>query len=143
VLDVHRLTRPFELDAIAADFPSPAVPGLWHGLPVTPALVRWRLTGPRGVVVAQRTAADFRVTVPPNRDFWQVYAADTHENFPEVPGLPEPVERGRYVFRLTPPCHPLTLAPGRYRVTVWASDVAGNTDTASRQLVVTAPDVYD
>jgi len=140
VLDVHRLRRPFELDALAEDFPSPAVPGLWHGMPVTPALIRWRLTGPDGaVVVRDRIAADFRTTIPANADFWDVYAADTHENFPEVPTMTESLERGRYIFRLTPPCDPLRLAPGTYTVTVWASDTGGNTGTLSRQLVVGGP----
>jgi len=136
LLDSHRLGRPFELDAIAEDYPSPAVPGLWHGMPVTPALVRWRLTGPHGIVVVpEKTAADFRVTLPPNRDFWQVYAADTHENFPEEP-VQESVERGRYVFRLTPPCDPLRLPRGTYTVTVTATDTAGNSGSMSRRIVV-------
>jgi len=140
VLDVHGIRKPFELDASAEDIPWPAVPGLWHGMPVTPALVRWRLTGPDGlVVVPERTAADFRTTIPPNRDFWDVYAADTHENFPEVPFPSEALERGRYIFRLTPPCDPLRLAPGTYTVTVTASDTAGNTGTLSRELVVAGP----
>jgi len=136
VLDVHRIRRPFELDAIAEDIPWPAVPGLWHGMPVTPALVRWRLTGPGGIVVAERTAADFRTTIPPNRDFWDVYAADTHENFPEVPFPTESFERGRYIFRLTPPCDPLALPSGTYTVTVTATDTAGNSGSLSRKLVV-------
>src|SRR5579862_883096 len=142
VLDVHRVRRPFELDTLAEDFPSPAVPGLWHGMPVTPSLVRWRLTGPGGaVVVPERIAADFRTTIPPNRDFWDVYAADTHENFPEVPKMSEALERGRYIFRLTPPGDPLRLPPGTYTVTVWASDTAGNTGSLSREIVVGGPRV--
>jgi hypothetical protein len=137
LLDPRRITRPFELDASAEDLPWPAVPGLWHGMPVTPALVRWRLTGPHGrPVVLERTAADFRITIPPNGDFWRVYAADTHENFPEVPFRTEALERGDYIFRLTPPCEPLSLPPGTYTVTVTATDTAGNSDSLSRQIVV-------
>jgi hypothetical protein len=142
LLDPRRLRRPFELDAYAEDLPWPAVPGLWHGMPVTPALVRWRLTGPRGrVVVGERTAADFRISIPPNGDFWNVYAADTHENFPEVPLSPESLERGRYIFRLTPPSDPLELQPGTYTVTVTATDTRGNSGSLSRQIVVRSPRV--
>jgi hypothetical protein len=136
LLDPQRLRRPFELDAYAEDLPWPAVPGLWHGMPVTPTLVRWRLVGPGGItVVPERTAADFRVTIPPNSDFWQVYAADTHENFPELP-FAESLERGRYIFRLTPPSHPLELPPGTYTVTVIATDTRGNSGSLSRQIVI-------
>ena len=138
-LNPQHLRRPFELTTWAEDLPWPAVPGLWHGMPVTPALVQWRLTAADGrVVVPERTAADFRVSIPPNKDFWTVYAADTHENFPELPLKPESLERGRYIFRLTPPGHPLRLPPGSYTVTVTVSDTRGNSDTVSRPLVVSS-----
>jgi hypothetical protein len=136
-LDPTRISQPFELDAVAEDYPWPSVPGLWHGMPVTPALVQWRLTAAAGaVIVRERTVADFRATIPPNRDFWQVYAAGTHENFPELPGAPQSLQRGRYIFRLTPPSTPLTLRPGSYTVTVTAADTGGNSSTLSLRMVV-------
>jgi hypothetical protein len=70
-------------------------------------------------------AADFAVTIPPNRDYWRVYAAGTHQNFVDR-GSP-PQRPGAYDFRLTPPS--AVLAPGRYTATVQVSTTEGNRST--------------
>jgi hypothetical protein len=121
VLDPTRIAGPFELVVQAQDQPPLPVPAPWQNLPVTPASVKWRLTKPDGrVVVPWRFAADFAVTVPPNRDFWRVYAAGTHQNFV---GMVQPQLPGMYGFRLTPPAG---LTPGRYEAAVVVSTTEGN-----------------
>jgi hypothetical protein len=126
LLDPAQIAGPFELVVQAQDLPPLPVPPPWQNLPVTPATVKWRLTGSNGRVLVPWTfAADYAVTIPPNRDYWRVYAAGTHANFvgrgsqPQVPGV--------YAFRLTPPG--TTLAPARYTVTVQVSTAAGNQST--------------
>jgi hypothetical protein len=119
--------------AEAYDMPSLPVPGPWAGLPVTPALVTWRVTSIDGsTVVAPRAAADFRTYLPPNSRFWRVYARGTYQNMPAIgptyyAGMP-----GRYLFRLT---SDLLLdgpfRPGLYELTVTASDTRGNRDSSS------------
>jgi hypothetical protein len=131
LLNPAQIAGPFELVVQAQDMPPMPVPAPWQNLPVTPAIVRWRLTGPKGsVLIPWAYAADFAVAIPPNRDYWRVYAAGTHENFvdrvPLQPQLP-----GIYDFRLTPPGS--DLAPGRYTATVQVSTINGNRST--RRLV--------
>ena len=123
--DLHGLVR---LIADASDMPPLAVPGEWFGFPVTPALIRWRLTRAGAHAVAPwRTAVDFRRTEPPNRRFWEVYAAGTYQNFP-VFGHRYFVRRaGSYLFELSrAPLDTRRLANGRYVLTVRAADVCGN-----------------
>jgi len=125
VLDPTQIAGPFGLVVQAQDEPPFPVPPPWENLPVTPATVKWRLTRPDGRVVVPWTfAADFAVTIPPNRDYWRVYADGSHQNFVGrgVPQLP-----GTYTFRLTPPSS--VLAPGSYTVTVTVSTTAGNRTT--------------
>ena len=117
--------------ADASDMPPMPVPGEWFGYPVTPALVRWKLSRAGGhAVVPWRTAVDFRQTEPPNSRFWQVYAAGTYQNFP-VFGRRYFMHRpGRYLFVLTrEPLNTRRLANGKYVLAVRASDVCGNSGT--------------
>jgi hypothetical protein len=124
-LDPSRIASPFELVAQAQDMPPFPVPPPWQDLPVTPAIVRWRLTGAAGRVLVPWTfAADFAVTIPPKSDYWRVYAAGSHQNFV---GLGPPQLPGVYAFRLTAPSTNLT--PGRYTATVVVSTTGGNRTT--------------
>jgi hypothetical protein len=126
LLDPTQVSGPFGLVVLAQDQPLFPVPPPWDNLPVTPATVRWRLTGANGRVVVPWTfAADFAVTIPPNRDYWRVYADGSHQNFVgrgAAPQLP-----GTYAFRLTPPTRVMT--PGHYTVTVTVTTTAGNRST--------------
>jgi hypothetical protein len=137
-LDPARLRGRVDIAAEAADTPPLPVPGFWLGFPVTPAVVAWRLVRERGgVVLPQRVVADFRHTVPYNRDFWQVYASGTYQNFPvfghrfywRIPG--------RYIFRLTRhPFNTRRVRDGRYLLTVDVADVCGNRGSLTEQIVV-------
>ena len=95
------------------------MPGRWGGKPVTPALLRWRVTRePGGVVAGWRTAIDHRLTTPDDDVFTTEYARWTRQNKRNRPG--------RYRFVLTTGWDTRTLADGRYVVEVAASDVSGN-----------------
>jgi hypothetical protein len=125
LLDPAQIAGPFELVARAQDLPPLPVPPPWQNLPVTPATVKWRLTRTGGRLLVPWTfAADFAVTIPPNRDYWRVYAAGSHQNFV---GRSQPQLPGVYGFRLTPPG--TTLTPGRYTATVQVSTSDGNPST--------------
>jgi murein DD-endopeptidase MepM/ murein hydrolase activator NlpD len=122
LLDPAQIAGPFELVVQAQDLPPLPVPPPWQDLPVTPATVKWRLTRTDGRVLVPWTfAADFAVTIPPNRDYWRVYAAGTHQNFAGR-GLP-----GVYAFRLTPPGS--ELPSGRYTATVQVATTGDNRST--------------
>ena len=140
-IDSRRLRGRVLIAADASDQPPLPVPGSWEGLPVTPALVTWRLRRAGGrLVVPRRTVVDFRRTEPPNRDFWRVYASGTYQNFPVFDhhyffGRP-----GRYLFNLTPePLDTDRLANGVYRITVRAADVCGNASSLSELIGVDNP----
>jgi hypothetical protein len=116
----------------ASDTPVLASPGRWDRLPVTPASIRWSLLRRHGPVVAARTAVDFRRALPPNRDFWRVYARGTYQNRPRF-GPRQQWLPGRYLFRLVrKPLPTSRLADGAYVIRVTATDVAGNHATRTQ-----------
>lgn len=79
-----------DLSAEAIDMPSLPVPGRWHGFPVSPALVTWRIESNDGrVVVGPRVARDVRRLVPKNDRFWSTFARGTHQNWPVFDGNKE------------------------------------------------------
>jgi hypothetical protein len=124
---------------LADAFDTPALPGPypWGELPVTPAHVAWRLETLAGGVVAHNTAADFRYGEPPNREYHSVYAPGTRQNFAAVDGHFHWGQAGRYLFDLTPRTIDTSrLPPGPYRITVIASDTAGNVGKLTRVIVV-------
>lgn len=112
----------------AADEPQLPVPFPWFGFPVTPAFVSWRLTTARGAIVVSPTVvADFRHTLPPNRNFWFVYAAGTYQNFPVFGNHYYFGISGRYLFNLTPNgLNTTRLHDGNYILGVQVADVCGN-----------------
>ena len=99
------------------------VPGRWGGKPVTPSLLRWRVTTPGGRVLrGWRTAIDHRLVEPQDEAFGTQYARWTRQNKRNRPG--------RYRFVLAPAWDTRSLADGRYVVDVAASDVSGNRTVA-------------
>ena len=122
-----------DIVAEAIDEPPLAVLGAWHGMPVAPALLTWRLTNKNGdTAVPNRVAADFRFTLPPNSDFWQVYAQGTLQNFPVIGHRYFYGYHGRYLFNLADgQIDTRTLPDGVYILTVTASDVRGNSSSIS------------
>jgi hypothetical protein len=101
-----------------------AVPPPWDGIPVTPALLRWRLVHNSKAVVPWQVAMDARVSFTPNVvrnsdvNFRHVYAPRTRQNHPEKPGL--------FRFWLVRGFDTRQLPDARYRLEVEVSDVRGN-----------------
>lgn len=117
------------LVAEAIDMPALSVPGRWHGFPVTPANVSWRIETSDGRIVARRIARDARSTVPKNDGFWKTFARGTHQNWPVFGGLKQRGMTGRYLFKLSSESFDTrTLADGEYELVVVAEDTSGNRD---------------
>jgi hypothetical protein len=127
-ISVKRKGRFASFAAEAIDMPSVPVPGRWHGFPVSPALVSWRIEDARGrIVIPTRLARDVRRTVPKNNRFWDTFARGTHQNWPVFDGRKERGMTGRYLFKLSPrPFDTGTLRDGAYVLVVAALDTAGN-----------------
>jgi hypothetical protein len=126
-LDPAMLSGVVDVIAEAHDNPPIAAPEPWHGLPVTPALVRWRLFRGGNEVQAWKVAADFRATMIPNSRFAAIYAPGTRQNHANAPGL--------YRFWLAKRWDTRTHADGRYELEVEASDTRGN--GSRRRLAIT------
>ncbi len=137
-ISVRRHGELVTFTAEAVDMPSLQVPGRWHGFPVSPAFVAWRIEDTAGrIVVDTRVARDVRRTVPKNDRFWGTFARGTHQNWPVFDGRKERGMAGRYLFRLTArPFDTGTLRDGRYVVVVTAQDTAGNRDVRRRAFAV-------
>jgi hypothetical protein len=117
-----------EIIASAYDMPSLPVKGTWHDLPVTPALVEWRIQHINGkVVVPTRVIYDVRQHLPAFGDFWRIYARGTHQNMSVFGKHYSFMQPGAYFFRLAPggfDTH--TLRDDVYELVVTAIDIAGN-----------------
>lgn len=120
-----RLSGSVDFVAEAGDTPAIEPPAPWAGVPVTPALVEWRLAG-----TSWHVAADFRDALP-RVGFSSIYAAWTRENHPNVGH-----QLGRYRFVLARGLDTRTLPNGRYRLVVLVRDTAGNQSEASRPFTV-------
>jgi hypothetical protein len=120
-----------ELVASAYDMPALRVPGRWSDLPVTPAVVTWRIeqVPSRKVVVDERTAFDVRRTIPSNGVFWNVYARGTHQNMSTFGGHRYWRQPAVYLFRLAASFDTRTLKDGIYALVVTAADNRGNSSS--------------
>ena len=118
-----------EIDAAAYDMPSLPVLGVWHDLPVTPALVEWQIERATDgkVVVPTRIVYDVRDRLPAAGDFWHVYARGTHQNMAVFGKHYSYLQPGVYLFRLAAnEFDTRTLPDGVYEIVVTATDIAGN-----------------
>lgn len=133
-----RVTGRTFLYARASDTPALPVPGRWHGFPVTPAAVTWRIETETGkVVVSSRTVRDVRRIVPRNDGFWTTFARGTRQNWPVFTDGKAQGVAGRFVFRLTPAALDTTaLADGRYVLVVSVADTAGNHSSRSLDFTI-------
>ena len=126
----HGLSGPVDFsvkthDNTPIEVTQPNPPG-WHGLPVTPALVRWRLTRAGQEIVPWQVACDHRRSIHPNVqgnppsdvDFGAIYAPDTTQNHPNAPGV--------YHFWLVRGFATGKHPNGDYVLEVDASDTRGN-----------------
>jgi len=120
---------PLRFRVEAADMPAIPVPGRWHGFPVSPALVTWRIERGGRVVVPHRVVRDVRRSVPKNDRFWDTFGRGTHQNWPIFAGRKLQFTPGRYLFELTvQPFDIRRLENGVYELVVIAADTAGNRD---------------
>jgi Peptidase family M23 len=127
-LDPRALTGIVNLLAVAHDNPPISAPPPWHGLPVTPALLRWRLTREANQVIPWRVAADFRSRLPPKARFSAIYASGTRQNHPNGPGI--------YRFWLARSWDTRQHRDGSYRLDVEATDIRGNATRRHLQLTL-------
>jgi hypothetical protein len=127
-----------ELVASAYDTPSVPVTGPWHGLPVTPALLEWRVQTTKGrVAVPTHRVFDVRATLPSGSAFWTVYARGTHQNMAVFGRHYSFMQPGAYLFRLSPGGFDTrTLPDGVYELVVTAADVAGNRGSLTQRFSV-------
>jgi hypothetical protein len=116
-----------ELAVDAFDTPPVAVPGKFRGLPIAPTLVQWKVTHLNGtIVVPWKTVADFRVSLPGNARFTDVYAKGTYENAPRFGTQQYASMPGRYLFLLAGNYDTTSLPNGVYQLTARVSDERSN-----------------
>lgn len=127
-LDPTALTGIVSLISEAHDNPPISAPPPWQGLPVTPALLRWRLVRDAAEVVPWKIVADFRSTLIPKSRFAAVYAPGTRQNHANAPGL--------YRFWLVRDWDTRRHPDGSYRLDVEAADIRGNASRRHRELVL-------
>lgn len=123
------LTGIVQLIAEAHDITPIAAPPPWKGLPVTPALVRWRLVRGGRAVVPWKVVADFRKTLLPASLYANVYAHGTTQNHPKVAGL--------FRFLLAKAFDTRPHPDGDYRLDVEAADIRGNLSRSHLTLTFT------
>jgi hypothetical protein len=128
-LDVNALTGVVALVAEARDTTPIDPPAPYTHMPVTPALVRWRLVAHGAEVVPWRTTADFRAAIPANSRYHQVYAPATTQNHPPV--------AGRYRFQLAAAFDTTPHPDGSYRLDVEVADTRGNASRGHLTLTIT------
>ena len=118
----------FDIVASAIDMPAMSAPAPWHELPVTPALVQWRIVDAKGrVALPWRASYDVRASLP-SASYYEIYTDDTEQNRPDRPG--------NYRFVLARGFDAAALAPGEYAVQVVALDTHGNSGRSSWPLVI-------
>jgi len=135
-LEPTRLCGTVSLVAAAHDTPPLRVPGTFAGYPVAPALVTWSLTKTGGrVYVPDVAAADFRTTLPVERDFWKVYARGSFQNVPRF-NTQQYVMPGRFLYNLDERMDTHAYPNGVYEVRVEVADMRGNSSDGVQQFTI-------
>ena len=127
-----------QLIARVYDTPSMTVPGIWHDMPVAPALVEWWITqaDTGKVAVPLQVAFDVRDRLPA-ADFWSVYARGSHQNMSVFGKHYSYMQPGVYDYRLDPRGFDTrTLKDRVYELVVKAVDIRGNSTTAVQRFSV-------
>lgn len=122
-LNPKAVSGPVDVIAEAHDRPPVHVPPPWDCGRVTPARIRWRVRRGGQTVRPWHTPVDFTKRMIPHDDFHWIYAPRTRQNRPGKPGL--------YRFFLAHTWSTTTLPDGGYTIDVEASDLPGNTGSAS------------
>ncbi|MGZ4333543.1 MAG: M23 family metallopeptidase [Gaiellaceae bacterium] len=126
-----RISGTVDVVAEAWDTVPVAVDAPWNDKPVTPALVEWRVVGPRSSASSTwRVAADFRDALP-STPYSTVYARWTRQNHPWGGR-----GRGRYRFFLARSLDTRTLPNGTYRLVVRVADTRGNATQVTRTFTI-------
>jgi hypothetical protein len=114
-----QVSGPVDVVVDAYDLPPLKVPPPWNDMPVTPALLQWRVLSKAGKVVRPwHVPVDFRNTMLPADLFSAIYAPGTRQNKPPKPGL--------YRFFVPHTWSTKALPNGLYRLEVMAADMSGN-----------------
>ncbi len=124
--------------AEVTDRPNRPVPGIWRNMPVSPALITWRLESMTGkTALGPSVAVDFRVHQPQNSAFWSYYARGSFQNMSVFGKHYSYMQPGRYLYRLTrSPFDTTRLKDGVYDLVVTATDIRGNSTTESLRITV-------
>jgi hypothetical protein len=122
--------------AAVHDRPPLRVPGVFSGYPVSAAHITWslgRLDGP--VYVHDVPVVDFRTTLPLVRNFWNVYARGSFQNAPRFSNR-QFFMAGRFIYNLSGLLDSRFYPNGRYRVSVAASDMRGNSTAIDQPITI-------
>jgi peptidase M23-like protein len=126
------------LIAEAYDSPQMPVPGIWHGLPVAPALITWKLQRWDGKpIISEQVAADFRQSIPSNTLFWSYYARGTYQNMSVFDSHYNWGQPGCFLFKQTRTAFDTrSVKDGVYDLVVTATDIRGNHSSKSLRLTI-------
>jgi hypothetical protein len=121
----------------AADDAAPmAVPGVFSGFPLSPALITWSLAKVGGsTYVNNAAAADFRTTLLTGKHFWGVYARGSYQNAPRFSNR-QYFMPGRFLYNLASFVDTRSYPNGLYEITVDVSDMRGNNSEAALQFKI-------
>jgi hypothetical protein len=121
----------------AADDAAPmAVPGVFAGFPLSPALITWSLARVGGITyVDDVPAADFRTTIPSSRYFWSVYARGSYQNAPRFSNR-QYFMPGRFLYNLAGFVDTRSYPNGLYEIAVRVADMRGNSSEAALQFKI-------
>lgn len=115
----------------AYDWPTMAVPTPWTDMPMTPAVISYRIETWNGKVkIPETTVWDTRRTIPANSTFWSHYARGTFQNMSVFASHYSWGQPGCFVFRVGV-LNTRRLSDNVYRLVITAKDVRGNQSSSS------------